>query len=161
MIESKNLEPLRYEKISLRKDSSGRAHHAIIFDIEIDLDPDLHFFEAKCRLPQWMTWTPTGHGSLSNWDLVTNDESEQIQEGELALLIPRSLWTWYIPRFIRNFPSLDPKNLFLLKPRLKLSCISGIDDASNKFVKGQISKEDFDEYHGVYNEQRLLKIRTT
>lgn len=122
MARKRKLIPVRYSKISLLEDSPERTHHAVIFNI--DKYPEngkVDSFIAKCRLPELFTWTPTGHGSISNWNFATNEQSEQLTEEELALLVPRSLWVWFLPRFVRNltplrlFISPHPKDLFYLE----------------------------------------------
>jgi hypothetical protein len=126
LTETKRLEAVRHERIRLGEDPPRRTHHAIIFNTkphraEARQGPEISVPVAGCKLPEWMTWTPTGHGSVGKWDIVTSEKSDQISENELALLVPRSLWIWFVPRLIRNFSPLrllipqDPKDLFYLE----------------------------------------------
>ncbi len=90
--------PERYQRISMKGDSLGRTHHAVIFNTaKLRGANEKRTFVARCKLPKIFTWTPTGHGAISNWDFARSEKSEQLSGEELALLVPRSLWVWFVP----------------------------------------------------------------
>ena len=83
------LAPVRYDWLSLKGDLSNRRHHAAIF--HDNGDGAAAKFEVRTRIPQILTWTPTGHGTSHRWDVI------RISSNEVALLIPRSWWVWFVP----------------------------------------------------------------
>lgn len=119
MLQKERINPVRYARISLREDAPGRTHHAIIFS-EVPSDKKLTPASRFGKYLKFLTWTPTGHGWVSNWDVVGPDNvathtlgEEILGTSEAALLIPRSLWIWFIPE---RFMSQKAKmNLFFLE----------------------------------------------
>jgi len=91
------IEPDGYERIKLPSDPPGRRHHAIIFDNI----PPCEKLIPKSKIPNFFTWTPTGHGCVSKWNIVRNPFHAHGAE-HVALLIPRSLWIWFIPEWIMS-----------------------------------------------------------
>jgi len=121
------IQPKRYELVRLRGDPSDRNHHAIIFSNVLPCEK----LTPKSILPALATWTPTGHGWVSKWNVIDHDKVEEIlkansnpekhdekQTKELALLIPRSLWIWLIPNWI--MPLQSKMRLFYLEAQVSL-----------------------------------------
>lgn len=104
----RKIKPERYARINLEGDPPERTHHAVIFNN----GPSPKHFSVRCRLPRLLTWTPTRHGTICNWDVVASRRSEQLLENEFALLVPRSWWLWWLP-FV---PNKTKATLFYLKP---------------------------------------------